>query len=24
VERFGWIASRWMGFSAQYFMVRPL
>lgn len=23
-ERFGWIASRWMGFSAQYFMVRPL
>ncbi|MGC8784833.1 MAG: GNAT family N-acetyltransferase [Armatimonadota bacterium] len=24
VERFGWIASRWMGFSAQYFMVRPV
>jgi ribosomal protein S18 acetylase RimI-like enzyme len=24
VERFGWIASRWMGFSAQDFMVRPL
>ena len=23
-ERFGWFASRWMGFSAQYFMVRPL
>ncbi|MGQ9737101.1 MAG: GNAT family N-acetyltransferase [Armatimonadota bacterium] len=24
VERFGWLASRWMGFSAQEFMVRPL
>lgn len=24
VERFGWVALRWMGFSAQYFMVRPL
>lgn len=24
VERFGWFASRWMGFSAQEFMVRPL
>lgn len=24
VERFGWFAARWMGFSAQDFMVRPL
>jgi len=23
-ERFGWFASRWMGFSAQNYMVRPL
>lgn len=23
-ERLGWFASRWMGFSAQYFMVRHL
>lgn len=24
VERFGWLAERWMGFGAQEFMVRPL
>ncbi|MCS6831348.1 MAG: GNAT family N-acetyltransferase [Armatimonadota bacterium] len=23
-ERFGWVASRWMGFSAQHFMARPV